>query len=390
MTPHPRAGALLLATLAGLWLTAAATPAAAQGTSIQIPRTDLATLQSVRPVGQQLVVRLTWGKALGETKTPGCLSFQAHAPGEVPAADALPTGVFVQLSEGNAGLVQGLQPGDQVDVIGLAGWANCASTRAQDMGWMALTPTQVTRVSKVGEPAPPEPALDFGGSATAAPATPATPAEPVVRGYAAKVLLVDGNTLSGQVVEETLESITVVVAGQEMHFDKDQVARIERTDAPEATPPKAEAKPEPKPVKEAPPPKPKKSAADKEKEKELIKSVIKTSIGGGLLVPAAIFLPNGGLYLGGGIARATGGPLYDLPQPVQVAARNGLWPAGVAGFWGGGIPMMIVGIELLRQGIDGLQAHQGTATAHQRVAPRVSPWAVTDRDTLAFGISGEF
>ena len=373
--------------------------AAAQGTSVQIPRTDLATLQSVRPVGQQFIVRFTWGGALAESKTPGCLSFKVDRSGAVPSADDLPSGVFVQLNEGNAGVVQGLEVGDQVDVIGLVGWASCASTRASDLGWLAMTPSQVIRISKAGDPAPAEPALDFGGAtrpASPGPSTSpggggtATPAEAETRGYEAVVHLTDGSAIAGRVVEETLSDLVVRVAGQEMRIDKSQVQKIERSSdeaqasRSEPEQDRAEARQEPRPTK------PPKTAEEKARDAALGKAVAKTAIGGGLMVPALIFIPTGGVYLGGGIAWETGGATFGLPPNIQNSLRSGTWPVGVAAFWGAGFPMLFTGINLLKQGVDELRGLETPQTAHRRRFPRAVPWLVVEPGRVGVGIVGQF
>ena len=397
---EPRSVARVILAVAGLVVFVAGTPisAAAQGTSLQIPRTNLATLQSVRPIGQQFIVRFSWGGALAESKTPGCLSYKVDRPGVVPAAGDLPTGVFVQLNEGNAGVVQGLEVGDQVDVIGLVGWASCASSRASELGWLALTPSQVVRVAKVGDPAPAEPPLDFGGNSSAhRPSTPVGGSTPVTstevdtRGYEAIVHLADGSAIAGRVVEETLSDLVVRVAGQDMRIDKSRVQKIERSQdgAAEQTRRDDTQAERAEVQKEAPPPKPPKTAEEKAREEALGKAVAKTAIGGGLMVPALIFIPTGSVYLGGGIAWETGGATFGLPRNIQDSFRSGVWPAGVAGFWGAGFPMLIAGIDLLMQGIDELRGLEPQQTARRR-SPHVMPWVVLEPGRVGFGLVGEF
>ena len=372
------------------------TSALSQGTTVTIPRTNMATLQSVRPVGQQFIVRFSWGGPLAESQTPGCVSYRLMAPGRVPAATDLPSGVFVQLNEGNVGMVQGLQSGDQVDVVGLVGWATCASSRASDLGWLSVTPSRVVRVAEVGQPVPPEPALDFGGSTgpvgqrpapVPAATSPAAPVEPV--GYDATVHLKDGNVLSGRVVEESLNELSILIGGREMTIDKASIAKVERAGA-QNTPAASSAAKTEKP-KKAPPPR--KTEAEKAQELAKVQGGIQTAIGGGLLAPGVIFLVAGSVHLIGGIAYSNGdrSGFTSLDRSTQQTIRTGLWPAGVAGFWGGGFPLVFIGSELLKQGVNALKGETTDEFAAGRRRPvRAAPWLMVGQERMAFGLSGEF
>lgn len=390
-TRYLAVGALMLAV-------ALARPVSAQPVGSH-PRADVATIQSLRPIGQSVVVRVTWGERQATSTSPGCAVFNLERAGVQAAPGALPSGLFAQVDEASLGLVQGLESGDQVDVHGVVGWATCASNLAVQMGWLALAPVRVVRVGRLGE-APPEPPSELGVSAgtavgpppvaTAAPVPPRPPEPP---GYDATVNLTDGNSIQGRVVEESIELVKVVVAGNTLTLERTGIASIVRAGAarpiPAASSQGAVAAPERRPPPR--PSKPPRSAQQKARDEARAKAALKLGIGGGLMAPACAMLASGTVYLVGGIVWESDGSYGDLPIEYVASFRDGKWPLGPILLWSAGFPTLIVAIRLLDEGRQEAEALGPEPSASARGGkPLLVPWGGPTDGGAALGITGTF
>ena len=350
------------------------------------PRLTYNELFTKKPLGQSLVVRATWGAPYGEPQGD-CTAYMVGPPGGARGPD-VPTGIFVQAGPEMAGAISPLSSGDQVDITGAVEHANCASSAASRMGWIAVRPSNLFRVSLAGEPAPPEPppASALAAAPTSPASTgptvgsPATSAEEEPRGYDAVIHLQDGNTLRGRVIDESIDAVTVLISGSRLEVARSDITSIE----------KARSMTSDRDRKPAPAPKPKLTAEEKQFREDEAKAAVKMIVGGSMLGLSVAFLPAGTVYFIGGLDYEANYST-SLPYPYRTAIQSGQWPGAVAGFWGAGFPLMIVGIKLLDEGrieMEGL--HPAVAQRRQRSRGFSAPWAVWDDQSITIGWSGTF
>lgn len=368
------------------------------------PRATIGELLSSKPVGHRAVVRTTWGSVYGEPDE----SCTPHIAGEagLDAAPEIPTGVFVQAPADAVVLTGDLSPGDHVDVLGTVEFARCASSAAETMGWVAVRVENLKRVAGAGETPPVEPPSTLAASMIEEPAAPAIggaegpSAAPVVvqdappaalPGYEAVVHLTDGNTLRGRVVGETVEELTLSIAGGELAVERSKVKRVEVL-----SPPAAEQETEA--VAEAPPPPPPKEELTPEElalRKKRDEAGAKIVTGSMLLIPSCIFIPAGLTFLGGGVQYEADG-YTDAPADFRDAIYGGTWPVGFGVFLGMGIPLLVTSTQLMAQGKAELDALDGTASTAVRqrrrpvIAAGTAPWVIWSEQGVAVGWSGRF
>ncbi len=368
------------------------------------PRATVGELLSSKPVGHRVVIRTTWGSVYGEPDE-SCIPHIAGEAG-LDAAPDLPTGVFAQAPSDAADLTGGLTPGDHVDVLGTVEFARCASSAAETMGWVAVRIENLERVARAGETPPAEPPSTLAASMVEEPAAPATGGSeapstaPVVvqdappaalPGYEAIVHLTDGNTLHGRVLGESVDQLTLLIAGSELAVERSKVKRVEML-----SPPAAEQEAET--VAEAPPPPPPKKELTPEEralQKKRDEAGAKIVTGSLLLIPSCIFIPVGLTYLGGGIQYEADG-YTDAPADFRDAIYGGTWPVGFGVFLGMGIPLLVTSTQLMAQGKAELDALDGAeiAAVRQRRRPALAagtaPWVIWSDQGVAVGWSGRF
>ena len=366
------------------------------------PRATIGLLLSSKPVGHRVVVRTTWGSVYGDPSE----SCTAHVAGEAgtDTAPELPTGVFAHASADVADLTGNLTLGDHVDVLGTVEFARCASASAETMGWVAVRIENLQRVARAGETPPAEPPSTLAESMAAAQNAPdsgvvagPTTAPVVVQdappaalpGYEAIVHLTDGNTLRGRIIGESVDELTLLIAGSELAVERSKVKLVESL-----APPPVE---EPVAVAEAPPPPPKKELTPEEQalQKARDEAGAKIVTGGLLLVPSCIFIPVGLTFLGGGVQYEADG-YTDAPADFHDAIYGGTWPVGFGVFLGMGIPLLVTSTQLMVQGKAELDALEGTSSTARRqrrgpsFAAGTAPWVIWNEQGLAVGWSGRF